>query len=145
MRSQTQSELEKWMKENCYNFNSYSINGRTISEGFGIEDWGGLFIWYYTERGERNNLDYFQSEKEAIEYAYEKIISDKWANAHIVGYTTNKDEQGELTNILDELGISYMNDEIPYSGPGRPAYRIFVFGCDINRIKHLRDIYYKQC
>ena len=33
----TEKELEEWMKANCANFNSYSINGNAIYEGFGIE------------------------------------------------------------------------------------------------------------
>ena len=32
----TEKELEEWMKANCANFNSYSINGNVIYEGFGI-------------------------------------------------------------------------------------------------------------
>ena len=50
----TEKELEEWMKANCANFNSYSINGNAIYEGFGIEIIGGTFIWYYTERGQKD-------------------------------------------------------------------------------------------
>ena len=144
MKPQSQTELEAWMKENCYNFTSYSVNGNPISEGLGIDKWGELFIWYHTERGERRNLDYFRSEKEVVEYAYDKIISDKWANAHCVGYTIDKKEITELANILEKLEIKYITDEIPYFGPSRPAYRIFVFGCDIHSTMHLRDRFYNM-
>jgi hypothetical protein len=37
------------MKENCFNFEAYSINGNSIYEGFGIDRLGGLFAWYYTD------------------------------------------------------------------------------------------------
>ena len=39
----TVTELEKWLKENCYPMNSYSINGNAIYEGYGLENNGGLF------------------------------------------------------------------------------------------------------
>src|SRR5690606_11984662 len=50
----TEVELENWMKLNCYNFDSYSINGNFIYEGFGIEKNGSLYVWYYTEKGNKN-------------------------------------------------------------------------------------------
>lgn len=36
----TQKELAKWMKENCANFQDYSINGNFIYDGFRIEKEG---------------------------------------------------------------------------------------------------------
>jgi len=44
----TVTELENWMKAHCYNFESYSITGNSIYEGFGIDKSGTIFIWYYT-------------------------------------------------------------------------------------------------
>ena len=73
----TEIELENWMSENCFNFNSYSINGNSIYEGFGIDKSGELYIWYYTERGQKNNLKYFKTENEIIVYAFNQIKSDK--------------------------------------------------------------------
>jgi len=67
------TELEKWLKENCYPMNSYSINGNAIHEGFGLENNGGLFQWFYTERGDKQTLEHFATEKEAVEYALKKL------------------------------------------------------------------------
>jgi len=67
------TELEKWLKENCYPMNSYSINGNAIYEGFGLENNGGLFQWFYTERGDKQTLEHFATEKEAVEYALKKL------------------------------------------------------------------------
>lgn len=117
---QTEIHLERWMKENCFNFETYSINGNAIHEGFGIDRIGGLFAWYYTERGEKNNLKYFQSEKEIIEFAYNEIKSE-WANAHCVGFTTDKQEANELAGLLEGREIRFIQDEIPYYGPQRPV------------------------
>jgi hypothetical protein len=140
----TEKELESWMKENCYNFESYSINGNAIYEGFSIDNSGGLFIWYYTERGEKNKLKYFQSESEIIEYAFNQIKADKWAKAHCIGFTTSKDDKQELENILKDANVDFFQDEIPYYGLARPAYRTFVLGCDIIKTKHLKLKYYKR-
>ncbi len=140
---QTEVDLEKWMKTNCFNFEGYSVNGNAIHEGFGIDKLGGLFAWYYTERGEKNNLKYFQSEKEIVEFAYREIKSDKWANAHCVGFTADKKEADELAGVLKSRDIKFIQDDIPYYGPQRPAYRIFVFGCDIQKVADLKVVYYK--
>jgi len=140
----TEKELESWMKENCYNFENYSINGSAIYEGFGIDNFGGLFIWYYTERGEKNKLKYFQSEREIIEYAFNEIKADKWAKTHCIGFTTNEYEKRELEVILKETNIDFFQDEIPYYGLERPVYRTFVLGCDIKKTEHLKLKYYKE-
>lgn len=137
-------KLEHWMKENCFNFNSYSINGNPIYEGCGIDKWGGLFIWYYTERGGKNNLKYFQTEKEIVEFAYKEITSDKWAKTHCVGFSTDKVEAKEIADLLQILNVEYFQDEIPYYGLHRPVYRTFVLGCDINKVAHLKSRFYKE-
>jgi hypothetical protein len=144
MTPDTIVKLENWMKENCFNFNSYSINGNSIDEGRGIDRFGGLFIWYYTERGQKDNLKYFQTEKEIVEFAFNEVKSDKWANRHCVGFTTDKTATNELTSKLKELNVEYLQDEIPYYGLHRPVYRTFVFGCDINKVSYLKEKYYKE-
>lgn len=136
--------LEKWMIENCFNFDSYSINGNSIYEGCGIDKFGGLFIWYYTERGQRETLKYFRTEKEIVEFAFNEIKSDKWARTHCIGFTTEKAETRELAEKLAELGIEYFQDEIPYYGAHRPVYRTFVLGCDINKVSYIKEKYYRE-
>lgn len=141
---QTEVELETWMKENCYNFNGYSINGNAIFEGFGIDKSGEIYNWYYTERGQKEPLKHFQSEAEIVAHAYNQIKSDKWAKTHCIGFTTSKEEKNELESLLENADIAFLQDEIPYYGPERPVYRIFVFGCDFNQTKHLKDKYHKE-
>ena len=81
----TIKELDSWMTQNCYN-NKYAIGNRNIDEGLGLDTYGSLYIWYYTERGERQTLNYFRTEKEAVEFAFEKITSDKFAKSHLIGF-----------------------------------------------------------
>ena len=48
----TIEQLDEWMTENCY-ANTYAIGNRNIYEGYGLDTFGSLYVWYYTERGER--------------------------------------------------------------------------------------------
>ena len=137
----TEIELENWMKINCYNFDSYSINGNFIYEGFGIEKNGELYFWYYTEKGQKNNLEIFRTESEIIDFAFEKIKSDKWAKTHCVGFNNEKQKTEDLTKILTEMKIKYLQDEIPFN---KTAYRTFVFGCDINKVADLKNKYFEN-
>ncbi len=140
----TEAELANWMKANCYNFNGYAINGNSIDEGCGIEISGGNYIWYYTERGQKNVLKYFLTEEEVIRYAYLQIKNDKWAQTHCIGFTFNKSRSLELSNKLQEIGITFHQDEIPYLGPQTPAFRTFVFGCDVKKAAALKAEYYEK-
>lgn len=141
---QTEAELESWMKAHCYHFNNYAVNGSAITEGCGIERFGSLFIWYYTERGQQTRLKYFYTEREIVEYAFRQIKADKWARAHCIGFTENEAEKKELAALLTNRSIEFFQDAIPYYGPGRPVYRTFVMGCAIKEVTPLKSRYYKQ-
>ena len=140
----TENELENWMKENCFNFNSYSINGSSIYEGCGIDKSGGLYIWYYTERGQKNNLKYFNSETEIVEYAFNQIKSDKWAKTHCIGFSTDINKINDLKNFLHKMETEFFEDKIPYYGIERPVYRVFVLGCDIKKTEYLKEKYWTE-
>lgn len=137
----TIEELENWMRERCFNFNSYSINGNFICEGLGIEKEGQLFSWYFTERGKKEVLKYFGTEHEIVAYAFDQLRSDTWARTHCIGFTANKKKADELCMLLKDLNIEYIEDSIPYYGPERPVYRIFVLGCSIRQTEHLKEKY----
>ncbi|MFC4687744.1 hypothetical protein ACFO4P_12440 [Epilithonimonas pallida] len=141
MIPQTEIELENWMKNNCYNFNSYSINGNFIWEGFGIEKDGSLFHWYYTERGEKNILETFRTEQEIIEFVYNQLKTDKWAKTHCIGFGFDKNEVEQLVKILNEMNVEYFQDQIPYY-TDKSTYRTFVLGCDILKVENLKTKYY---
>ncbi len=134
-------ELENWMKDNCYNFISYSINGNFIDEGFSIEKNGNLFLWYYQERGIKRVIKEFQSEKEVVEYGFNKILNDKWAKAHCIGFSKNEKDINDLVSIITGLDIEYFQDKITYDD-WKPIFRVFVFGCDVNKLLFLKEKYY---
>lgn len=141
---QTEQELEQWMKTHCYNFLSYSINGNSIAEGFGIEKKASDYHWYYTERGHRKSLKVFSSEEEIVAYAFEQIQADSWARAHCIGFTFKKEEHMDLAYRLKELKLDFSQDQIPYYGPEQPVYRTFVFACDHRKVQVLKDRFYKK-
>lgn len=48
---------------------------------------------------------------------------------------------GELKDELQKMDIGFIEDKIPYCGMESPVYRVFVFGCDIQRTTHLKEKY----
>jgi hypothetical protein len=78
LKIETVEQLENWMIENKYKKHSYIIgNYFFTTEGCGIDNNGGLFSWFFTERGERKVLKYFVNEKEAVAYALKKISENE--------------------------------------------------------------------
>ena len=141
----TVKELKRWMKQRCFNFNSYSIHGNTIYEGFGIDTSRGVYTWYYTERGQRHDLEYFSSEQEIVLYAFNKIESDSWARTHMIGFGGSEKAHEELAAKLIDLGIEFLQDSITnFYAVNHPAYRTFVYGCDVHKVGHLKKVYFKE-
>lgn len=130
----TIKELKEFLNENCYNGTSYSIDGNIIYEGFGLEKWGELFVWFYLERGNRENIDYFRSEEEAVEYTFNKIIKDKYANSYLIRSTNDINVKNDFLKELNRREIKFWTDKIPLDGI---TYRVFVIGCDINKVGDL--------
>lgn len=130
-------ELEKWLKENCYPMNSYSINGNTIYEGFGLENNGELYQWFYTERGYKQILEYFSTEKDAVQYALKTIKSNEHANRNYIGMYKSDQEVERIISELKKRGIEYWTDKIPYGGINDWQTRIFVIGCGIKNAQDL--------
>jgi hypothetical protein len=136
----TVEELDKWMTDNCYN-NNYAIGSRNIDEGFGLDKAGNQFIWYYTERGKREHLNYFPTEKEAVDFAFSQISTDDFAQRHMIGFIKDNSEKLELLQELDRRKIKYWTDTIPYGGLNDPRHRVFIFGCDIKLTEDLKEKY----
>lgn len=130
------------MRNNCYNFDSYAINGNHIHEGYGIERNENKYLWYYTERGQKSIQEEFSTELEVVSHAFDVIRDDRWARTHCVGFVFIKALHEELATILDQMNVEYTQDRIPYSDPDRSAYRTFVYGCDIRKTVRLKEKYY---
>ena len=124
--------LENWLSENCYSMNGYSINGNLIYEGFGLENNGGLYQWFYIERGEKNTLAYFSNEEEAVQFALKQIKDDEHAKRNYLGRYNTKDVEKVLSE-LKKRGVEYWTDMIPSNRIYDQQTRVFVIGCGIKK------------
>jgi hypothetical protein len=140
MNISTIKELENWIADNCIKNKITPGNRFETDDGVGLEKYGNLYIWYYSERGEKENLNYFETEKEATEFVYEYIRKDKYANSHLVGSFKDQNLKSELRSELKNRNIKYWNDEISYS-PNQRIVRFFVYRCDIKKVLDLKERY----
>lgn len=74
-------ELEIWMLNNNINDIYLPKNKRNkfvTDIGEGLEDIHGLYVWYYNdERGNRKDIKYFKSEKDAVQFVFEYLIKNE--------------------------------------------------------------------
>ena len=136
----TIKQLDEWMTANCYN-DSYGIGTRIIHEGYGLDAVDRSFVWYYTERGKRQLLNRFQTEQDAVRFAFGEITADTSANRHMVGFIQDDLLEQELVAELANRQIEFWKDVIPYGGLHDKRSRIFVFGCDIHKVLDLQQKY----
>lgn len=137
----TIAELEIWLEENCYSFQSISIGHHAAYEGIIIEHEKESFNWCYSERGNKTIIASFTKEKELVDYAVEHLSSDRWLKAHMLGFTFDETKIEELGSLLSSMKIEFERNDIPNYSKGQKAYRIFVFGCDITKVEHLKAVY----
>lgn len=137
MEIKTIQDLEKWMKDNCYSMESYSINNNFIYEGFGLENNGDLYQWFYIERGNKDILKYFRNEEEAVLYAFSEIKADAHAKRNFLGLFKERTEVEEIIIELKNRNVEFYEDKIPYGGIKDVRTRIFVIGCGIKKVKDL--------
>ena len=74
-KMETITELEKFLKENHQELDYFLIGnfGKYGNDGFGLDKLGSLFVWFYYERNNRENLKYFRTEKEAVDFVLSEI------------------------------------------------------------------------
>ncbi|WP_395057913.1 hypothetical protein [Flavobacterium sp.] len=135
MIPRTIKELKKYMIDNCYNCDLYAVIDKQKHDGFGLEEWGELYVWYYVERGNRENINYFNAEEKAVEYIYDVLLTDKFARSHFFKLIDDPLKKNELVNSLNNKKIEFWTDEIPYLGIDGKATRFFIVGCDIKKVK----------
>lgn len=141
MSISTIKELEDWMVENCMNNKITPGNRFETDDGVGLEKYGDLYIWYHSERGEKENLKYFNTEKEATEFLYEYLRKDKYANSHLVGRFKDRNLKSELIIELKKRNIKYWNNEISQWGINNNIMSVFVYRCDIKKVTDLKEKY----
>lgn len=75
---ETINELEKWMLNNNIK-NTFIPDQRYLTDtGEGLEDLEGLYVWYsIDEKGNRTNVEFFKSEKDAVQFVFEYLKNEK--------------------------------------------------------------------
>lgn len=134
-------ELKQFMMLNCYNIDLYGIDNYPKGDGYGIEKWGELYVWYYIERGIKEEIKYFQTEIEIAKFAFEIISNDKFAQSHLLVSFQDLLLKEEIISILKNRKIEFWFDEIPYLGGNNKLVRFFIVGCDINKVHDLKIKY----
>lgn len=140
MNMSTIKDLEKWLAENCIKNTFTPGNRYETDDGFGIENYNGMFIWYQTERGQKENIKYSITEKEIVDYAFEIIKNDKYLNSHLVGSLNDALLYENLLNELKKRNIDYWSQEIS-QGAGKSLFRVYVYRCDVKKVTDLKDKY----
>lgn len=141
MNPSTIKDLEKWLAENCIKNTFTPGNRYETDDGFGIENYNGMFIWYQTERGQKENIKYSITEKEIVDYAFEIIKNDKYLNSHLVGSLNDALLYENLLNELKKRNIDYWSQEIS-QGAGKSLFRVYVYRCDIKKVTDLKEKYF---
>lgn len=64
----TKVELERKLKDMNIKETMYNLNGGLPNEAYCMEEIGGKWYTYYSERGQRTSLKAFETEQEACSY-----------------------------------------------------------------------------
>lgn len=137
----TIQELEQYLEENCYSFQSVTIGRHFAYEGLVVEACALGYCLFGSERGRKSLIKAFPTEEELVHYTLEKLDSDPWYKAHIVAFTFDQKQIKKAEFKLKLMGIQCKRNDIPNYHVGQTAYRIFVFGRDILRLEQFKKHY----
>ncbi len=139
---QTLKELEKYLKDECYN--KAIISKHPVEDSAIIWQEGERYFFGYCERGRIHILKEFGTEKELVVYALGKLESDIWAKAHLVAWTWNEKDIEAAERELERMHICFRRNDIPnFDREHGRAYRIFVFGRDVLRLSDFKKKFFE--
>ncbi|MFY7987701.1 MAG: hypothetical protein ACOVNP_02375 [Flavobacterium sp.] len=71
-------ELEEWMLNNNIKY-TFTPKHRYLTDiGEGLENLNGLYVWYsIDEKGNRSDIQFFKSEKEAVQFVFEYLVKNE--------------------------------------------------------------------
>ena len=137
----TIQELEQYLEENCYNFDSITIGRHYAYEGLVVKFCALGYCLFSSERGRETLLKAFPTEEELVAYTLAQLDKDPWNKAHIVAFTFDQKQIKKAEFKLKWMGIQYKRNDIPNFRAGQIAYRIFVYGRDILRLDDFKKQY----
>lgn len=137
----TIQELEQYLEENCYNFDSITIGRHYAYEGYVVKSCALGYCLFSSERGRETLLKAFPTEEELVAYTLAKLDRNPWYKAHMVAFTLDQKQIQKAGFKLKLMGIRYKRNDIPGYRSGQTAYRIFVYGRDILRLEEFKRQY----
>ncbi len=140
----TIGELEQYLEENCYSFDSITIGRHYAHEGLVVKNCALGYCLFWSERGRETLLKAFPTEEELVSYTLAKLDKDPWYKAHIVAFTFDQKQIQKAESELKWMGIQYKRNDIPNFRAGQSAYRIFVYGRDILRLDDFKKQYMQR-
>lgn len=140
---ETIKELETYLEKECYSFREITIGKHFAYEGIIIEKVEEHYIFACSERGRKEVLKSFSSEKELVDYAFLYITKEKWFRSHLVAWVWNRTEIEQAEAELRKKNIAFERNDIRNYAEGQNAYRIFVFGRDCLHLKKFKKKYLK--
>ena len=140
----TIQELEQYLEENCYSFDSITIGRHYAHEGLVVKNCALGYCLFWSERGHETLLKALQTEEELVRYTLAELDADPWCKAHIVAFTFDQKQIQKAESELKWMGIQYRRNDIPNFCAGQTAYRIFVYGRDILRLDDFKKQYMQR-
>ncbi|MGK7947789.1 MAG: hypothetical protein AB4368_03010 [Xenococcaceae cyanobacterium] len=70
------NELKRKLEQKNVRGDSYSLEGGFPNEAYCLNNNGALWEVYYSERGQKTELETFNEESEACDYFYNLLIED---------------------------------------------------------------------
>ena len=137
----TIQELERYLEENCYNFDCITIGRHYDYEGLVVKSCALGYCLFSSERGHETLLKAFPTEEELVAFTLAELDRDPWCKAHIVAFTLDQGQIKRAGFKLKLMGIRYKRNDILGYRSGQTAYRIFVYGRDILRLEGFKRQY----
>lgn len=137
----TVNDLIQWLRLHCYNRN-YQILEENALDGEGLGQLGTKYYWFRRERGNMAQMQYFDSEQEAVTHAFYKISRDRFARRHLLRVEPNRFVAQRIAAELALRNLEYELETVQVSDNfGLPGHAIYVYGCDL---KKALDLKYKE-
>ena len=137
----TIQELEQYLEENCYSFQSITIGRHYAYEGLVVKSCALGYCLFSSERGHETLLKAFPTEEELVTYTLAKLEKNPWYKAHMVAFTFDQKQIKKAEFQLKWMRIRYKRNDIPGYHVGQTAYRIFVYGRDVLRLEQFKRQY----
>ncbi len=132
---ETLKELEQYLIDECFNLCNISVFRMTqSSDQVVLKEENGRFCYCYYERGIKNIIESFATEKELVEYALGEFEREpRYFKAHHVAWTRSREKFLQAEKELQERGIEFRKYE-PLHDNGTAVYEITVMGKDVLRL-----------